>query len=174
MNKKIEFRQGTSADQKSIEAIYPEAFPDEDLLPVIRDLLREPSGVLSIVAAKDTVIIAHIIMTTCELDAHDEKVALLGPLAVAPKWQKQGIGSALVKSALDKLADNDFALVYVLGDPNYYGRFGFLPESNVQPPYPLPDAWQGAWQALSLGKIKSPLNGQLVVPTPWRHQELWS
>ncbi len=174
MTNKLAFRLSTHADQEFIEAIYPEAFPDEDLLPVIRDLLREPSGILSIVAVSDGAIVAHMIMTSCKVAGHDENVALLGPLAVTPEWQRQGIGSAIVNTALEKMESQGVAVVYVLGDPNYYGRLGFMTESKVMPPYPLPDAWQGAWQALSLGSNRKSLDGRLEVPQPWRHRELWS
>jgi hypothetical protein len=42
--------------------------------------------------------------------------------------------------------------VLVLGDPAYYGRFGFAKETAIQPPYPLPEAWDGAWQSLVLNQ----------------------
>lgn len=56
------------------------------------------------------------------------------------------------------------ARVYVLGDPAYYSRFGFEPDVNVRPPYPLPGEWRGAWQSLSLCDDAPPLHGTLSLP----------
>nr|WP_280517727.1 N-acetyltransferase [Falsirhodobacter halotolerans] len=49
----------------------------------------------------------------------------LAPIAVAPMWQGQGIGADLVRAALSAA---EGAAVFVLGDPAYYGRFGFSAE----------------------------------------------
>ena len=76
-------RESSMADRAAIETIYPEAFPEEDLLPVVRDLLRQPSGVLSLVAETDGGIIGHVIFTRCSIDEANN-AALLGPLAVTP------------------------------------------------------------------------------------------
>ncbi|NJO38567.1 MAG: N-acetyltransferase, partial [Rhizobiales bacterium] len=55
----------------------------------------------------------------------------------------------------------------------YYRRLGFLPESQVLPPYPLPAEWRGAWQSLSLGSAGGPCRGELAVPAPWLRPALW-
>lgn len=49
----------------------------------------------------------------------------LGPLAVLPEWQRRGIGAALVEAGLEDLRRMDAAGCVVLGEPGYYGRFGF-------------------------------------------------
>ena len=49
--------------------------------------------------------------------------------------------------------------VYVLGDPAYYGRSGFIPEPAIAPPYALPEEWRDAWQSLSLGDAPQPPTG---------------
>jgi putative acetyltransferase len=100
--------------------------------------------------------------------------ALLGPLAVAPAWQRQGIGSAIVYAGLRRLEDADVNLVCVLGDPAYYGRLGFLPESLVEPPFPLPAEWDGAWQSKTLGETTTLCEGKLSVPSQWRQPALWA
>jgi putative acetyltransferase len=100
--------------------------------------------------------------------------ALLGPLAVAPAWQRQGIGSAIVRAGLRRLEDANVSRVYVLGDPAYYGRLGFLPETLVEPPFPLPAEWDGAWQSRDLGKTTTPCAGKLSVPPQWLQPALWA
>jgi putative acetyltransferase len=49
----------------------------------------------------------------------------LAPLSVLPQWQRRGIGSALVKSAVQRARARECRAIFVLGDPDYYGRFGF-------------------------------------------------
>ena len=75
---------------------------------------------------------------------------------------------------MQRLEKNGPRHVYVLGDPAYYGRFGFRAESDVAPPYPLPAEWRGAWQSLTLGRDTPTLQGSLRVPPPWRRPELWA
>lgn len=169
----MQIRPSTAADTDAIIALYPQVFPDEDLVPVVRELLGDPPIRMSLVALADERIVGNVIFTTCRTDQVDARLALLGPLAVAPDCQAQGIGSALVRDGLRRLQQANFGMVCVLGDPAYYGRFGFRQEDRVEPPYPLPAAWADAWQSLSLGDT-AVLAGKLIVPSQWQHAELWS
>ena len=174
MTEEIDIRESLPRDIASIEKLYPDAFPDEDLLPLVGELLREEQVVLSLVATADRALAGHVIFTTCAIVGTTDSVALLGPLAVAPARQRQGIGSALVRAGFRRLENAGTSQVYVLGDPAYYRRFGFEPDDDVTPPYPLPEEWHGAWQSLSLGGNKPSLHGKLSVPQPWRQHALWA
>lgn len=174
MSERIEIRESLPGDLASIETLYPDAFPDEDLLPLVRELLREGPIVLSLVGTIDTSLVGHVIFTTCGVAAGTGQVALLGPLAVARAWQRQGIGSAIVHAGLQRLESAGVTRVHVLGDPAYYGRLGFVPEADVVPPYPLPAEWRGAWQTMVLHRVEPPLRGQLSVPQPWLRPGLWT
>lgn len=171
---KLEIRESRPNDIVLIEKLYPEAFPDEDLLPVVRALLKEAPTVVSLVGIADKVLAGHVMFTPCSLSRRDDKVALLAPLAVAASWQRRGVGGAIVNAGLQRLENDGVALAFVLGDPAYYGRFGFAPDDNIAPPYPLPEEWRGAWQSLSLRSDTPPLSGKLSVPQPWRRQALWA
>ena len=174
MSEKPEIRDSAPGDLASIEALYPEAFPDEDLLPLVRELLQEASGVLSLVASIDRSVAAHAMFTTCGVAESAGRVALLGPLAVAPARQRRGIGKAIVAAGLQRLENAGVSLVCVLGDPAYYGRLGFVPEADVEPPYPLPAEWEGAWQSIGLIRGEPSPRGTLSVPRPWLHPRLWA
>ena len=174
MTDDIDIRDSLPSDVSSIETLYPDAFPDEDLLPVVGELLREEAGVLSLVGVADGALVGHVIFTACGVAGSTEEVSLLAPLAVASARQRQGIGSALVRAGLRRVEYAGVARVYVLGDPAYYGRFGFAPEDAVAPPYPLPEAWRGAWQSIGLRDTARPLQGKLSVPPPWRQPALWA
>lgn len=174
MEKSIEIRESVPADLAAIERLYPQAFPNEDLLPLVRVLLQETPGVVSLVAVTDSQLAGHAMFTQCGVVGDRAKAALLGPLAVAPASQRQGLGSAMVRAGLRQLEDAGVSHVYVLGDPAYYGRLGFLPESRVVPPYPLPEEWCGAWQSKRLGGAATPGPGKLSLPRPWLQPTLWA
>jgi putative acetyltransferase len=157
----------------ALEALYPQAFPNEQLLPVLRRLLAEVPGVLSLAATVDSTIVGHVLFTPCRTDEGDSACSLLAPLAVVPAWQKQGIGSSLVREGLQRLREAGVSQVFVLGDPAYYGRHGFKQESQVRPPYALPAEWATAWQSQALGSTSRTESGRLQLPPPWMEPALW-
>ena len=171
---KLEIRESAKDDAAAIESLYPAAFPDEDLLPLVRDLLQDAAITLSLVGVVDLKITGHAIFTKCGVLGSDIRAALLGPLAVAPVWQRRGIGSAIVRTGLQRLNDANVTLVCVLGDPAYYGRLGFAPETHVEPPFPLPAEWSGAWQSQYLDDTKVLCTGKLAVPPQWLQPALWA
>jgi putative acetyltransferase len=169
-----EIRRSVPSDRLAIEALYPRAFPDEDLVPLVQDLLEKRNDTVSLVAVIDSNLVGNIIFTIIGVDAGHQKAALLAPLAVSPKWQRQGIGSALVRTGLHQLLGEGISAVYVLGDPAYYGRLGFSPERSVRTPYPLPSEWADAWQSQTLGDAVGPAGGKLSLPEVWLDPALWS
>jgi putative acetyltransferase len=167
-------RRFQSGDVAGLAELYRDAFPDEDLLPLVRDLSALGNSVLSLVAREGDQLAGHVAFTICGIAGQDGKVALLGPLAVAPTMQRQGIGSALVREGLQSMKAEGVNQVLVLGDPAYYGRFGFESAEGIQPPYPLPEEWCGAWQSLSLIGSQPELKGTLLLPEPWMRAALWA
>jgi putative acetyltransferase len=89
------------------------------------------SGVLtfSTVAVIGGRIVAHVAFSPVTIDGQRSALAL-APVAVAPDWQRQGIGSALVQSGLDECRRSGHGVVIVLGAPAFYRRFGFRPASE--------------------------------------------
>ncbi len=174
MENRVEIRESLSTDKDALTGLYPAAFPDEDLLPLVSELLSEKDGVLSFVATYNGTVVGHIIFTMCSIAGSNQKVALLGPVAVSPQFQRRGIGSALIREGLTRLKNEDVKQVHVLGDPAYYSRFGFETEGSVTPPYPLPQEYQSGWQAISLIETSPDLQGVLSVPQPWQQPTLWA
>jgi len=174
MAEKLDIRESARNDIAAIESLYLEAFPDEDLLPLVRDLLNDAVVAISLVGTIDTRIVGHAICTKCGVVDDSVNVALLGPLAVAPARQRCGIGSAIVGAGLRRLEDAGVNRVFVLGDPAYYGRLGFLPDYLVEPPFPLPAEYAGAWQSQNLGETATACAGKLSVPPQWLQPGLWA
>ena len=138
----------------------------------MRRLLGDTPGVLSLVAVAGPALTGHAVFTPCSVK--DDAVALLGPLAVAPAWQKRGVGTALVQEGLERQRSAGVARVLVLGDPAYYGRFGFAAERSVAPPFAIPEAWRAAWQSIALREDARGLRGRLAVPPAWNKRALWA
>jgi putative acetyltransferase len=173
MTLRFEVRDSMADESGEILALYPQAFPDEDLVPLVEALSRDAAAALSLVACIERRIIGHVFLTRCRIATSGVDVALLGPLAVAPASQRQGVGSALVQAGLARATKEGTALVCVLGDPQYYRRFGFKPERSLKPPYPMPAEWAEAWQSLRLRGGRELDEGVLVVPAPWQDRALW-
>ncbi|MGI9257977.1 MAG: GNAT family N-acetyltransferase [Gammaproteobacteria bacterium] len=178
MMEELFIRESRQDDLVAVESLYKEAFPNENLTPLVRDLLDDGLDAISLVGTIDEQLVGHVVFTKCGVAGKSVNLALLGPLAVAPSWQGQGIGSAIVRAGLQRVEDAGVDRVYVLGDPAYYGRFGFRAESSVQPPFPfpadLPPEWEGAWQSKNVGKTTMSGAGKLSVPPPWLKPALWA
>lgn len=173
MIKDLKLRTSTPDDIPAIETVYLNAFPSEDLCPLVRSLLKVGNDVMSFVATAKTSIIGHAIFTKCRLANDPMSSALLGPIAVAPQYQRQGAGRHLVQHGLQTLKDQGTRYIFVLGDPNYYQHFGFTAEPNVTPPYALPEEWRTAWQSLKLDDDERTPQGTITLPNPWLRKELW-
>lgn len=174
MTDKLIIRKSEPADLAAIESLYVKAFPDEDLIPLVRGLLPDVQSVVSLVATKELQIVGHALFTKCGVSGNKAKAALLGPLAVLPASQRQGVGSAIVRDGLRRMKEEGVQVICVLGDPAYYSRLGFLPEALVEPPFPLPDEWAGAWQSLYLGDVGAKCAGRLTIPRQWLKPALWA
>lgn len=123
-----EIRSEETRDRRVVRAVNELAFgrPDEALLV---DALRESPGSVSLIAAIDGRIVGHILFTLVRIDrtVPGQTAAGLGPLAVHPEFQRRGVGAALVRAGLDASRLQRRALAFVLGNPAFYSRFGFVP-----------------------------------------------
>jgi putative acetyltransferase len=92
------------------------------------DALRGSEHYLSLVAGVDGEVVGHILFTPVRLEPPASvQIAGLAPMAVRPAHQRQGIGGQLVRAGLDQCRQRGYSAVVVLGHPEYYPRFGFVP-----------------------------------------------
>ncbi len=96
--------------------------PDE---PRIVEAVRDLVGSFAFVAEDDGEIVGHVQMSRAWVG--ETEVLALGPIGVIPDRQRRGIGSALLRAALAEAARRGEVAAILLGDPAYYGRFGFQP-----------------------------------------------
>jgi putative acetyltransferase len=100
------------------------------------------------------------------------RIAMLSPLAVAPRLHKQGIGSGLVREACARADVLGDPVVVLEGSPAYYPRFGFVDSRTLGIEIHLPDwAPPEAGQALRLSAYDASLRGTVVYPPPFRELE---
>jgi putative acetyltransferase len=173
-------RETTEADLKDIWTVERAAFKTEAEANLTKDLLADPTAqpTLSLLAYIDKQPVGHILFTKAYItNAPKVAASFLAPLAVVPKHQKQGIGGALIKKGIELQATLRIEVVFVLGHPRYYPKFGFTPAAKYgfEPTYPIPAEVADAWmlQALKpniLGTIKGKVMGSNSMNRPenWR------
>lgn len=153
----MKIRSAHSDDQDAMGDVYRSAFPEgenELVSKLAVDLLSAESSpqTLALVAEDHGVVVGHVAFSPVEIENHQKVSAyILAPLAVRADCQKRCVGKSLVEFGLQRLSDLGVKVVFVYGDPNYYGRFGFSAEhaSYYKAPYPLEYAF--GWQAVQLG-----------------------
>ena len=92
------------------------------------DALRRADGYLSLVATIDEQVVGHILFTPITLEPQvDCRIAGLAPMAVRPEHQRMGVGGRLIRAGLEECRRAGYSAVVVLGHPEYYPRFGFVP-----------------------------------------------
>ncbi len=123
----FEVRAEAPADIAAIRAVHESAFPTAQEADLVDALRADGDLILSLVADKDGGIAGHVAFSRMAVKngANDHPAVALAPLAVTPDPRRCGIGSALIESGLRQLAADGEALVFLVGAPAYYGRFGF-------------------------------------------------
>lgn len=120
----MQVRTETTADLPDIRAVNLAAFPTPAEADLIDRLRGRVDPFISLVA-DDGGVAGHILFTPVHVGA---RTALaLGPMAVLPARQRHGIGGKLIRAGLDACLTAGIDLVFVLGHPEYYPRFGFKP-----------------------------------------------
>jgi putative acetyltransferase len=148
----IEIRSELPSDVTAIEAVTVAAFLNaphtSHTEQFIVNALRQ-AGMLSVslVAEDNGEIVGHVAISPISISDGSSGWYILGPISVVPDRQGLGIGSQLVNQALAELCKLAAAGCVLVGNPNYYGRFGFKSEPSLV----LPDVPPEYFQAISLG-----------------------
>ncbi len=121
------FRPETAADYPAIRRVVEDAFGRPVEADLIDDLRREGYARLAMVAEIDGQIVGHVLYSDLTITTAGGVVMALAlaPMAIAPAWQRQGIGSQLIPHSLDACRAAGHRIAIVLGHADYYPRFGF-------------------------------------------------
>ena len=155
----VEVRAASSADAAAIRHVLCSAFPTPAEADLVEALDRDGDQMVSLVAVDGATIVGHILFSRMAVQADDRALAGLGlgPVAVTPERQGEGIGSALIEAGLLAAGSIGTWIVFVLGEPDYYGRFGF--DARTARPFASPYAGP-YFQAKMLGTVKTPASGR--------------
>jgi putative acetyltransferase len=124
----MNIRDEHSDDLQAIRSVNRAAFGNDAEADLVDALRRRGAAVISLVADDDGEIVGHILFSPVTLETKPElQIMGLAPMAVVPDRQRQGIGSQLVRAGILRCQALNADAVVVLGHPEYYPRFGFVP-----------------------------------------------
>ena len=140
----IIIRAETAEDIPAVRLVNELAFGQPNEAALVDMLRAAAHPFISLVAAQDEQVVGHIFFSPVTIEAEDSAASSilgLAPMAVLPEYQKQGIGSQLVREGLRECQRIGCDVVVVLGHPEYYPRFGFVPASQkgLRCEYAVPD-----------------------------------
>ena len=146
-------------DSAAIRAVLTTAFPTSAEADLVEQLRRDGDIEIAMVVDDDERIVGHIVLSRMQAKGDSRCFRTLGlaPLAVLPERQHVGIGSRLIRDALAIARSKGEELVFVLGAPAYYGRFGF--SATTAAPFASPYAGPHL-MALSLVELDLPSQGR--------------
>jgi putative acetyltransferase len=138
----ITVRPETAEDIRAIDVVHISAFGGEAEAQLV-SALRESTTYnreLSQVAELGGRIVGHVLLTRVPLrkDGEEKHVLALGPMSVVPSQSHRGIGSELINASITLARDKGYGAIVVLGHPEYYKRFGFVPAKDLQVSCNLP------------------------------------
>jgi putative acetyltransferase len=157
-------------DYKQIDDLLIAAFHGHEEVNIVTGIRAGSDYLedLTLVAVQDGKLIGFIMLSYVLLkhDAMEHRVLSLGPLAVSPEFQKQGIGGALIKEATRAADERGDALIVLLGHAGYYPRFGFDRASTkgIYPPVAWPDE---DYMIYPLKEYKPEYRGKICYSPAW-------
>ena len=124
----MRIRPEAQADSAAVRSVNVAAFETPAEADLVEALHRKDMSLVALVAEADGRIVGHILFSPVSLAEHANLNLMgLAPMAVAPDYQRKGIGSALVREGLARCKDLGCRAVVVVGHAEYYPRFGFVP-----------------------------------------------
>jgi putative acetyltransferase len=155
-------RPETAADHDAIRALHLAAFAPSTLEAEIVDALRAAGDhvpELCLVALDTNESLAgHVMLSRATVGDHE--TLGLGPIAVDPARQNQGIGAQLMREAIRRAELTHYPLIALLGHPAYYPRFGFKPAAATYGITTKYDAPPEAWMARPLPAYAPHIRGR--------------
>jgi len=136
-------REERPEDVAGVRRVNEQAFGQPQEAALVDALRAHDAVLLSLVALDGDRVVGHVLYSAVRLESGGDALegAGLAPMAVLPELQRTGIGSELVARGALELRERGCPFIVVLGHPEYYPRFGFVPASRhgVRCPWEVPD-----------------------------------
>lgn len=132
----MKIRPEKSGDEKAIydltvKAFEPMSYSAGTEAPIIDGLRKDGDLTVTLVAVEDKEIVGHIAFSPITINSRHNGWYGLGPVSVRPDLQRKGIGSKLIKEGLAILQSKNATGCALIGNPDYYYRFGFKSDGNL-------------------------------------------
>jgi len=173
-------RTATNLDREDIHRVHWSAFAAEERELVSKlavDLLLEETSpkTISLVAELEESVVGHVAFSPVSIKADENfRGFILAPLGIMPAYQNRGIGTKLIESGLQRVSNLRAEVLFVYGDPKYYGKFGFSADAAgcYVPPYKL--QYPFGWQAIALNDAEGrTTSADVVCVTSLGNPALW-
>jgi putative acetyltransferase len=139
----IQIRKEKPKDVEAIRQVCDRAFEQPQEGEVVEGLRRNCEDRLSLVAVDQNRVVGHIFFSPVTVESGDRLILGMGlaPMAVLPEFQRQGIGSELVRAGVAALRQKGCPFIIVLGHADYYPRFGFerASQCGIRSEWDVPD-----------------------------------
>lgn len=160
-------REERTGDIAAITEVHAAAFKREAEGRLVERLRSDGLIVASIVALVNSKVVANAVFSKLAVTPSRGAITAvaLAPVAVAPAYQRRGLGSIVIRFGLQLCGERGYDAVFVLGDPVYYMRFGFSSEiaKGMRSPY---SGAGSSWMALELRPLTlCGLDGEVRYPT---------
>jgi len=143
-------RSEIGIDAASIDSLMRRSFPTSAEAELVQQLREDGLLTLGVVATDDDgQVLGYAAFSPVTLNNEDRQWVGLAPLAVDESVRRQGLGKQLIYEGLDTLNEFGYAAVVVLGDPAFYGPYGFEPAARHQ----LHCRWEGTEAAFQVYKL---------------------
>ena len=128
-------------DIAAVHALNETVFGQPVEATIVDSIRAACPDTVSLVAVDDSRVIGHILFSPVLASGERNTVQGMGlaPMAVLPERQRQGIGSLLARAGIEAMRKRKCPFIIVLGYPEYYPRFGFVPASQ----HGLSSQWEG-------------------------------
>jgi putative acetyltransferase len=176
----LTIREATDDDLAAVRDVERRAFGHDKEADLVQNLMADASAAprLSLLAVGHGTPVGHVLFTSVGVVGAERQVraSILAPLAVVPDAQGHGYGGELIKDGLRRLAQSGVEFVFVLGDPQYYGRFGFTPAGRLglEAPFAIPVEYADAWRVKAVGdRVVGSISGRVRCADTLNRPELW-